>query len=122
MATARHGADESVVGPSTRIVGRVSGRGGLRVEGSIEGDVSIGGTAEIGPGASIEGDLSAESIEIGGRLIGDASARGGIAVRAGAEVRGDLRGAGISIEPGSKVDVRLDTELELESEAGRERR
>jgi cytoskeletal protein CcmA (bactofilin family) len=122
MAMARHGVDGSVLGAGTRITGRVNGQGALRIEGSIEGDVSVTGPAEIAPGAAVEGDLTAESIEVAGRLIGDAVARGPIAVRAGAELRGDVKAGSISIEPGSKVDVRVDTELTLDLETSRRRR
>ena len=63
---------------------------------------------------SIEGSVHAESLEIAGSLLGDAVTRVPIAVRAGAVVRGDLRGSEISIEPGSRVSVRLDTQVELD--------
>jgi cytoskeletal protein CcmA (bactofilin family) len=119
---ARHGADGSVLGARTRIVGRVGGNGAIRVEGSVEGDVEVSGPAEIASGASIEGDLAAESIDIAGRLVGDATARGPISVRAGAEVRGEMKAASISIEPGSSVDVRLETEFTLDLEPARKRR
>jgi cytoskeletal protein CcmA (bactofilin family) len=119
---ARHGTEGSLLGVGTRVVGRVNGEGALKIEGAVEGDVSVTGPAEIAPGASIDGDLSAESIDISGRLIGDAVARGPFAVRAGAEVRGDVKAGSISIEPGSKVDVRLDTEFSLDMETSRRRR
>ena len=60
---AARNTDASILGPATRVTGRVSGAGGLRVEG---------------------------------------------------QVRGELRGAEISIEPGSRVSVRLDTAFELD--------
>jgi len=119
---AKQGVETSVLGATTRVTGRVHGEGALRIEGTIEGDVSVSGPTEIGPGAAVEGDLSAESIDASGRLIGDATARGAIAVRAGAEVRGDMKAGSISIEPGSKVDVRLDTAFALDIETTRRRR
>jgi cytoskeletal protein CcmA (bactofilin family) len=117
----RHSSEGSVLGPSTRITGRISGEGALRVEGGIKGDVSVSGTAEIVEGASVEGSIHAESLEIAGSLLGDAVTRGPIAVRSGAVVRGDLRGSEISIEPGSRVSVRLDTQVELDLGAPRRR-
>ncbi len=118
----KHGVDGSVLGAGTRVTGRVTGQGALRIEGSVEGDVLVTGIVEIAPGAAVEGDLSAESIDVHGRLIGDATTKGAIAVRAGAEVRGDVRAGSISIEPGSKVDVRVDTQFTLDFESSRRRR
>jgi len=113
---ARVSSDMSVVGASTQIAGRVGGEGGLRVEGRVGGDVDVSGPIEIAAGAAIEGDVSGGSLEISGKLAGDASCRGPIAIRAGAEVRGDLKGSSVSIEPGARIDVRLDTDFKLDFE------
>ena len=117
----RHSSEGSVLGPSTRVTGRIGGEGAIRVEGDVKGDVSVSGAAEIVEGASIEGTVHAESLEIAGSLLGDAVTRGPIAVRASAVVRGDLRGSEISIEPGSRISVRLDTHIELDLGASRRR-
>jgi len=117
----RHSSDGSVLGPATRVVGRVSGEGALRIEGALKGDVSISGRAEIAEGGSVDGNVHAESLEISGSLVGDAVTSGPIAVCAGALVRGELRASEISIEPGSRVSVRLDTQIELDLGAPRRR-
>jgi cytoskeletal protein CcmA (bactofilin family) len=104
----------SVIGPSTRITGRVGGNGVLRIEGVVKGDVHVSGGAEVAEGGSVEGSLQAESLEVAGTLLGDATTRGPIAVRSGALVRGELRASEVSIEPGSRVSLRLDTQVELD--------
>ncbi|HEX3773613.1 MAG TPA: polymer-forming cytoskeletal protein [Polyangiaceae bacterium] len=109
----------SVLGPATRVTGRINGAGALRVEGSVKGDVSVHGETEIADGGSVEGNLHGDTIEISGKLLGDAEAEGAIAVRSSAHVRGQLRGAEVSIEPGARVSVRLETEFELDFGAQR---
>jgi cytoskeletal protein CcmA (bactofilin family) len=116
---ARLNPESSVLGPSTRVTGRISGDGALRVEGTLKGDLSITGPAEIAEGASIEGNVKAESLELWGSLLGDAVATGPIALRAGSLVRGDLRASEVSIEPGARVSVRLDIPFELDLGARR---
>ena len=59
-------------------------------------------------------NVTAASLDISGTLQGDVVASGLVAIRSGAVVRGDLRGAEISIEPGSRVSVRLATDFELD--------
>jgi len=110
----RHPHEISVVGAATRVTGRISGNGALRIEGTVKGDVNVNGDAEIAEGASVEGNLQGEALDIGGSLLGDARANGAIAVRSTASVRGELRGAEVSIEAGARVSVRLDTEFELD--------
>lgn len=111
---ARLNPEASVLGPSTRVTGRISGDGALRVEGALKGDLSITGPAEIAEGASVEGNVKAETLEVMGSLLGDAVTSGPIAVRSGSLVRGELRASEVSIEPGSRVSVRLDTPFELD--------
>jgi cytoskeletal protein CcmA (bactofilin family) len=100
----------------------VTGDGSVRFDGTLKGDIQISGAADIGAGATVEGNVQAESVDVSGSLIGDVSARGPIAVRSGALVRGELKGAEVSIEPGSRVSVRIDTELELDLGAAPRRR
>ena len=110
----RHPHEISVVGAATRITGRLSGNGALRIEGTVKGDVNVNGDTEIAEGASVEGNLRGEAFDIGGNLLGDAQASGAIAVRSTGSVRGQLRAAEVSIEAGARVSVRLDTEFELD--------
>ncbi|MEP7049034.1 MAG: polymer-forming cytoskeletal protein [Pseudomonadota bacterium] len=104
----------SVVGAGTRVTGRISGTGALRIEGAVKGDVNVNGDTEIAEGGTLEGNLQGEGLDIGGSLLGDAQARSAIAVRAGAQVRGQLRAAEVSIEAGARVSVQLETHFELD--------
>ena len=86
------------------------------------GDVNLSGDAEVAEGASVEGNLNGESLDIAGNVLGDARASGAIAVRSSARVRGELRAAEISIEAGARVSVRLETEFELDFGTAHKRR
>ncbi len=118
----RHPHEISVVGAATRVTGRISGSGALRIEGTVKGDVNVNGDAEIAEGGSLEGNLTGDALDIGGNLLGDARASSAIAVRSAAIVRGELRGAEVSIEAGARVSVRLDTEFELDFGPAQRRR
>ena len=118
----RHPLETSVVGASTRVTGRITGSGALRIEGAVKGDVNVSGEAEVAEGGRVEGNLSGEALDIAGTLLGDAQASGVIAVRSGAEVRGELRGSEVSIEAGARVVVRIETEFDLDFGGGAKRR
>jgi len=110
----RQTAEESVLGAGTEITGRVSGEGSLRLEGSLRGEIVMGGDAEIGAQGSLEGSLQAAAVDIAGSVIGDVHARGPIWIRSGALVRGELHADEITIEPGARVSVRLEGDLQLD--------
>ncbi len=109
---ASYSSEGSVIGPSTRITGRVSGSGRLRVEGALQGDVSISGPLELAEGATLDGDVTAGSADVAGALQGDVTAEGAIAVRAGAKLQGKLKGSQVSIEPGASVSIQLDVDMD----------
>ena len=88
----------------------------------MRGDVQLRGDAEVASGASLEGNVQAAAVEIAGFLTGDVNAQGPIAIHSGAVVRGELKGSEVSIEPGARVSVRLDTEVELDLGSAPKRR
>jgi len=110
----RQSSEFSVLGPHTRVTGRVSGDASLRIEGSVRGDVQVSGGAEIVEGGSVEGNVTAASLDIAGSLQGDVAVRGPVAIRSSAVVRGDLRGSEVSIEPGSRVSIRITSDFDLD--------
>lgn len=118
----RQNLPSSVLGPTTRVTGRITGGGALRIEGSVKGDVNVQGDTEIAEGGSVEGNVQGQALEIGGTLLGDVQASGVIAVRSGAQVRGELRASEVSIEAGARVSVRLETEFELDFGAAKRHR
>ncbi|HYO97935.1 MAG TPA: polymer-forming cytoskeletal protein [Polyangiaceae bacterium] len=111
---ARQTTEVSVLGSDTRVTGRVSGEGSLRIEGALRGDLQVSGDAAISETGTVEGNVQADSVDVAGSLTGDVSTRGAIAIRNGAVIRGELKASEVSIEPGARVSVRLDTELELD--------
>jgi cytoskeletal protein CcmA (bactofilin family) len=107
-----------VIGQSTRVRGRVSGEGDLRVEGTLEGDVSIRGDLTIGSGARAVSAIEAHAVVVAGELEGDIRAQSTVQLEAGARVRGDVHGESIAIDEGAELSGRLLMEFELPAELG----
>ena len=106
----------SVLGKGARVRGRVQGSGDLRVEGQIEGDVTVTGDLAIEDGGGVKGDIDAASVVIGGALTGDVAARGPVSIRATAQVSGNMGGAEVSLEEGAVFSGRIEAEFELPAE------
>ena len=118
---ARLTKESSVLGATTRITGNVRGAGGIRIEGSVAGDVTVDGACEVEASGEVRGSVTAATLDLGGTLEGDVTAQGPIVVRASATASGALRGAQVTIEPGARVAVELDCDFELEMLPGRRR-
>ncbi len=107
---------KSVLGRTTRLAGKLQGEGELVIEGSVRGDVSVTGPLEIQSGASVEGNVIADSLLVHGTLQGDVRTAGPVTIGGEASVRGSLSGARISIDPGARVSVTMASEFELDLE------
>jgi cytoskeletal protein CcmA (bactofilin family) len=105
--------DMSILGTSSRVTGRISGKGGLRVEGKLVGSIGVNGPIEVIESANIQGEVSGETLDLSGSLIGNVTTTGAVVIRAGALLHGEVKGAEVAIEPGSRVSIRLDTPFEL---------
>lgn len=119
MARAKADAGrEAVIGKSTRVRGRVSGDGDLRLEGSVEGDIALSGDLTIAEGARASSNVEARAVTVSGELEGDVRASGIVHIESGARVRGDMRGESVAIDDGAEFTGRLDAEFELPPELG----
>ena len=90
----------SVIGKDVVIVGTVTSEGGVRLDGKLEGTLTCGGDAALGPEAVVKGDVSAVSVSIAGKIEGNITAQDKIEMLATAVVNGDIRARRLSVEDG----------------------
>jgi cytoskeletal protein CcmA (bactofilin family) len=100
--------ERTVIDSSYTLKGRVHGQGPVEVQGRLEGHLDIHGQVSIGRAATVQGEIKAEELEIGGqvrgqleisrRLLLDATARfegsaaaGRIEMAEGACLNGDVQ-------------------------------
>ncbi len=65
---------ESVIGPKTHIKGEIQGDGGLRIEGVVEGTITLTGNLIITETAKVFAEIKANAISISGAVVGNISA------------------------------------------------
>ena len=61
----------TILGPGTKLVGELSCRGTIRVEGAVEGSVYSDDSVVLLDSGTIQGDVSAGQVIIGGQVRGD---------------------------------------------------
>ena len=80
----------TLLGRGTELKGDFSAKGSARIDGKIEGNVTVAGSLIVGAGASITGDITAKEILIGGEVIGNIDAPEKAELTATAKVLGDI--------------------------------
>jgi cytoskeletal protein CcmA (bactofilin family) len=100
----------SLVGKHIVIRGEVNGEGDLRVEGRIEGSVSLpANRLEVAAGAEIDADICGKDVEVRGKVAGDVYASHAIVVRRVGELEGNLHAPRVALDNGCKFRGNIDT-------------
>jgi cytoskeletal protein CcmA (bactofilin family) len=113
MASSKNN-DASVIGQGTEITGNVSGRGALKVDGKVTGSVSVTGPLDIGSGATVAGNVDAESLQLLGELNGDVELRGPAVLGPQAVYEGTLHALRVSMQAGARFSGRIESDFELD--------
>ena len=63
----------TIIGQGAECNGDFSAEGSVRIDGTVNGNVTVTGTLIVGSAGAINGDVSAHSTVVGGEIIGDVS-------------------------------------------------
>jgi cytoskeletal protein CcmA (bactofilin family) len=102
----------SYLGPNLRIQGDISGNEDLRVEGALEGSITLGGyRLTVGPKSRVDGEIKVREAVVLGEVNGNIYARDRLEIKNGSSVEGDLSTARIQIEDGAyfKGGIEIDS-------------
>lgn len=107
----------SVLGDGTNLQGRLTGSGGVRIEGAFEGEIALNGLLVIGTTGRVTcEDLKANNVIVAGALRGNITADR-VEIRSTGRVWGDVTTAAFATEDGAflrgKIQMEEDVELAL---------
>lgn len=96
------GHASSYLGPGMHVKGEISGNEDLKLDGKVEGLVSVGGfRLTVGPSAHLKADIVAREAMISGEVTGNIRACDRIEITKNASIVGDVSTARIVIEEGA---------------------
>lgn len=98
----------TLIGEGAELGGNFSAKGSARVDGHIEGDVTVEGTLIVGATGRVSGNVSAEAVLIGGEVLGNVDAPKKAELTASAKVLGDIATAVIVIDEHAVFQGRVD--------------
>jgi cytoskeletal protein CcmA (bactofilin family) len=100
------GPDEFVIfiGKGSELKGTVRYDGSGRIDGTVEGKVSIKGTLTVGEGALIANEVEGDIVIIGGNVKGKVTARQRVQILRTAVVEADIHTPSLVIEEGGRFN------------------
>jgi cytoskeletal protein CcmA (bactofilin family) len=103
---------DSLIGAGTTVRGDVVFSGGLRIDGTVEGNVTTAdgqtGTLVVSEQARIRGKVSVSHVVVNGAVEGPILARDYLELQAKARVDGDVTYRSLEMQVGAVVEGRLD--------------
>lgn len=90
----------SILGEGSVYHGDMKVNGGLRVDGTVEGEVDVEGTLTVGNDGLIKGNVRISHGIVGGTVIGTISATEQLELQRGSRIEGDIFTRSLIIEEG----------------------
>ena len=103
---------ETIIGRDTTITGQLNSSGNIRVDGHIDGGITITGDAVIGESGVVQGDIKAGSLTVAGTVTGNVDCDGNLSIHSTGQLVGDVRVRSLNIADGgvfkgrSEMDTR----------------
>jgi cytoskeletal protein CcmA (bactofilin family) len=105
----------SVLGDGTAYNGKLTGRGGVRIEGSFDGEIKLNGLLVVGTTGKVTcEDLRARTVIVAGSVRGDITATK-VEIRASGRVWGNVTTVAFSTEEGAflRGQIQMEEKLDL---------
>ena len=80
----------TLIGKGCELAGDFTAQGSARIDGKVDGNVTVTGSLLVGAGGSINGNVTADSVLIGGEVVGSINAPEKAELTATAKVLGDI--------------------------------
>lgn len=103
----------TLIGKGSELGGDFSVQGSARIDGKIDGNVTVEGTMILGANGSISGNVSADAVVIGGEVLGDIVAPEKTELTATAKVLGDITTKVIVIDENAVFQGKIDMNQEV---------
>lgn len=94
---------ESVIASDLTIEGKIVGSGHVRLAGRFKGDVQVDGNLTIDSGATVDGQVRAQTVVVGGELKGNIESAKRVELLEGGIITGDVKAGSLTVAAGSRM-------------------
>jgi len=91
---------DSVIGKKTVIKGSINVEGSVKIDGTIEGNISTNESVILGKDSAVKGNIECKSAIIGGRVEGNVNVQDVLELQSGTHLSGDIVCCGLIIKEG----------------------
>lgn len=99
------GNQQNRITEGTSITGDLVSKSGMRIDGTVQGNIKTPSKIVLGENGVIKGTLSCENADIEGKFSGNMTISGTLTLRATAHVDGDVVAGKLAVEPGASFNA-----------------
>lgn len=103
----------NIVGFGSEIKGEVTTTGDIRIDGTLQGNISVKGKIVIGETGRIVGNVICKQCDVIGVVEGNITTYDLLSLKANCNVQGDMLCTKLSIEPSAKFSGKCDMNQQL---------
>ncbi len=116
-APAPEAQEPAYLGRNSKVSGRLAFGGSARIDGQIDGEITVKDSLHIGKTGIIGAEVKATSITVAGRVSGDITGTRRIELRSSAKVVGDLVAPVVVIQEGAEFEGYCSTAIREDRKA-----
>lgn len=95
------GQVETIIGQNTQFTGNIIAKGSVRIDGELEGELSVEGDVVIGEAGKVKANMKARSAVIAGIQHGNLEVAGKLEILSTGKLYGDVKVGNLSIIEGA---------------------
>ena len=115
--------EQTRIGPSVALRGTLQCEEDLRIEGRVEGEISVPNhRVVIGSSGHVEADVRGRVVEVDGRVVGDLVGSERVVVAASGNVEGNIKAPRVSLENGAQCKGSIDMDPGARSDSAAQRK
>lgn len=93
--------DVTIISSGVVIEGKVNSNGNIRIDGTVKGDIIAQGNLTVGDSGNIHGQLTGDTVTIGGKVEGSVNAKDKLVLQAKSVLKGDIVTKILVVEAGA---------------------
>jgi len=102
---------DTIIGKESSFSGRITGKGLIRIDGTVDGEIVNKGDLIIGESGKLDADLKARNITIAGQYSGVLEAEGKLELKKTASAVGVFKANDLLIEEGAVISGNMEMKL-----------
>lgn len=94
----------NLVGVGTEITGNIVSKGDLRIDGTLNGNITLSGKVVVGEPGRIKGEIICKNADISGVVEGKVNVSDLLSLKSTSRITGDIVVGKLDIEPGTQFN------------------